>query len=112
MDRDGFRDRSDRFSYLVARENARRIAADPGLLDHARRHLARFSAPDPWQRDGVALWSAILDAGPGEVVRRLLDRSAEGDYARQTAPSFGALPAQMRARLAQNAARPIEEGGA
>ena len=112
MDRDGFRDRSDRFSYLVARENARRIAADPRLLDDARSHLARFLAPDPYQRDGVALWLTILDAGPGEVVRRLLDRSAAGDYARQTAPSFGALPAAVRARLAQAAARPIEEDAA
>ena len=67
---------------------------------------------DPCQREGVALWSVILDAGPSEVVRRLLDRSAEGDYARQTAPSLGALPPQTRARLAQAAGQPVEESDA
>ena len=109
MATDGFRDRGDRFSYLVARENARRIAADPSLVDFAKRHLERFSRPDPHQRDGVALWLKILDAGPGDVVRHLLDRSPQGDYARQTAPSFGGLPAATRSRLAIASSQPIAE---
>lgn len=79
MERDGFRDRNERFRYLVARENARRIAADPSVAEAGRRHLAWFSVPDLYQRDGVALWLGIFAKGPDEVVRCLLERSPQGD---------------------------------
>lgn len=109
MDRDGFRDRNDRYRYLVARENAHRIAQDPAVMEQGRRHLERFSGPDPYQRDGVALWLGIFKNGPDEVIRRLLERTPRGDYARETAPSFGTLPAQTRARLAREAASPLPD---
>lgn len=112
MELDGFHDRNHRYGYLVARENARRIAADPAVAEVGRQHLEAHSAGDPLQRDGTALWRSIFAAGPEEVVRRLLDRSAEGDYARQTAPSFGALPPRMRARLLRLASRPLADAAA
>ena len=75
MDPDGFRDRNHRYSYLVACENARRLAADPRLLETARHHLDRFSRDDPAQRDAYALWSALLDAGAEGVADFLNERS-------------------------------------
>ena len=107
MEPDGFHDRNQRYGYLVARENARRIAADPAVAEAGRRHLEAFSARDPSQRDGALLWRSIFAAGSEEVVRRLLDRSPDGDYARQTAPSFGALPPRTRARLLRLATEPL-----
>ena len=111
MERDGFRDRNARFQYLVARENARRIIADPAVAETGRHHLVRFSVPDPYQRAGVALWLRIFEQGPDEVVRCLLDRSPQGDYARETAPSFGALPVRLRARLVAASHTPLTEDG-
>ena len=110
MAQDGFRDRNDRFSFLIARENARRITHDPAVAEAGRQHLAKFSIPDPHQRAGVALWLQIFEKGPAEVVRCLLDRSPAGDYARQTAPSFGALPADLRKRLAIASCQPLPNG--
>lgn len=107
MEADGFYDRNHRFSYLVARENARRIAQDPAVAEVGRRHLEAFSGQEPAQRDGYLLWLGIFDLGPEEVVRRLLERSPRGDYARQTAPSFGALPARTRVRLLRLAREPL-----
>lgn len=110
MDLDGFRDRNHRYSYLVARETARRIAVDPAVLEAGRRHLDRFSRGDPAQRDGCALWSGLLDAGPEAVVARLTERGERGDYARETAPSFGGLPGPVRTRLLREAAEPLTPG--
>ena len=87
MDRDGFRDHHDRFRYLVARENACRIEADPSVAEAGRRHLVRFSVPDPRQRDGVALWLRIFEKRPDEIVRCLLDRSPPTTQPTSPAPS-------------------------
>ena len=93
----------------MACENARRIAEDPEILKSARRHLDRFSRDDPHQRHGYALWSALLDEGSGTVIARLTERSERGDYARQTAPSFGGLDAATRARLLMQARSPLAQ---
>ncbi len=110
MGSDGFRDRNHRYGYLVARENARRIAEDPAVLEAGRRHLDRFSRGDPAQRDGYALWSSLFDAGAEAVVARLTERGERGDYARETAPSFGGLAGPVRARLSRGAAEPLAAG--
>ncbi len=107
MDPDGFRDRNHRYSYLVACENARRLAEDPHRLFAARRHLDRFSRDDPAQREGYAFWSALLDADPDIIAARLTERGERGDYARETAPSFGGLPGPVRARLLLEAREPL-----
>ena len=98
MEADGFRDRTQRYSYLVACENARRILADPAVLEAGRRHLERFSAGNPHRRDGYALWSALLDDGAAAVTARLTERGERGDYTRETAPSFGGLPGPAAGR--------------
>ena len=95
-----FRDRHDRIDYLKAREEARRILADPGLLASARAFLERAMAPDPQQRDAVALWRAVLARPAPEVAALLVEDSPRGQYARETRPVFGrGLSSQDVARL-------------
>ena len=108
MDPDGFRDRNQRYGYLVACENARRILADPAVLEAGRRHLERFTRGVPQRRHAHALWSALLDAGAAAVAARLTERGGRGDYARETAPSFGGLPGPVRARLLAGARAPLD----
>ncbi len=98
-----FHGRNHRFGYLIACEVARRMAVDPTILDVGARHLARFAAADPHQRAGAELWSGLIVSGPNAVIERLTERSARGDHARQTAPSFGALPPGVRAELLRRA---------
>jgi hypothetical protein len=112
MERDGFIDRSQRFSYLLACENARRIAADGDLLSIASEHLERFARDDPRQRDGYVLWRKLLDGPREAIVAILTERSAEGNYARETAPVFPGLPVAVRTHLLRLARQPIhDEGG-
>ena len=100
---DGFRDRHQLYSFLVARETARRILADPSLIERGRRHLEEFIRPDSAQRDGYRLWSDLLREPPLVIAERLLERSPRGDYTRETAPAFGHLPGPVRARLLREA---------
>lgn len=109
MEVDGFWDRNHRFSYLVAVEIAHRIQGNPGLLVTALTHLERFASGDPRQAKGYALWRHLLTRTPEEIISRLVERSESGDYVRQTAPSFGALPANVRSRLVAAARRPLEQ---
>lgn len=109
MEADGFWDRNQRFSYLVALENARRIRQDPTLIAVASSHLERFTAEDPRQAVGYALWKDLLTKPPEEITARLVERSEAGDYARQTAPSFGALPPKVRSELIAAARTPLAE---
>lgn len=105
MEADCFRNRQQRFSYLVAKENARRIKQDPTLLAEGRRHL---DARLPEFAAGADLWRRLLDEGADAVAAALVERSATGDYVRETAPSFGGLPARTRAALLARAATPLE----
>ena len=41
---------------------------------------------------------------------RLTERGERGDYARETAPSFGGLAGPVRARLSREAAEPLAAG--
>jgi hypothetical protein len=103
MEDDGFRDRHHRYSYLVACEIARRIVEDPTLVESGRRHLLRFSRPDPAQREAYALWERLIDQPVSLIAERLTERSARGDYTRETAPAFGHLPGPVRSRLLREA---------
>lgn len=107
MDDDGFRDRQHRYSYLVACETARRLVENPALIDRGRRHLDRFVRHDPRQSDGYRLWTKLMEEPAAVIAERLTERSPRGDYTRETAPSFGALPGPVRARLLREARSPL-----
>ena len=78
---------------------ARRILDDPSLVERGRNHLEHFIAPDASQRAGYALWARLIAEPPATIAAQLIERSPHGDYVRETAPSFGALPGPVRARL-------------
>jgi hypothetical protein len=109
MEEDGFIDRSQRFSYLLACENARRIADDPSILAGAAEHLERFAGPDPRQREGYRLWRELLDGPAEQIVALLTELSRRGDYARETAPAFPGMPVSMRTRLLGRSRAPLPE---
>lgn len=111
MEPDGFIDCSQRFSYLLACENARRVATDPALLDAASAHLERFSQPDPHQRRGYEMWRALLDGPVDAVVAILVERSTRADYARETAPAFPGLPVATRTELLRLSRSPLPNHG-
>lgn len=95
-----FRDRHDRVDYLKACEEARRIVADPSLLDAARRFVEEAMAPHESMRAHVALWRAVLALPAAEVAALLVEDSAEAQLLRETRPAFGAgLSSQDVARL-------------
>jgi hypothetical protein len=55
-----FHDRHEWIDYLKAREVARRIVADPSMIEDARAFVAWRMEPDPHQRDYAVMWRARL----------------------------------------------------
>lgn len=101
-----FRDRHDRVDYLKAREVARRILADPSLLESGRAFVERFVLPDEHARPHGERWLALLDEGAERVAALLVEDSPEGQLARETRPVFGdgLTPREVRALLDSAAA--------
>jgi hypothetical protein len=62
-----FHDRHEWIDYLKACEMARRIVAEPSMIDDARRFVARWMAPDPHQRDYALMWQDLLSRPPEEI---------------------------------------------
>ena len=108
MESDGFPNRQQRFSYLIALEHAKRVRLDPSLLTEASRHMDRRS---PECRAGEDLWRRTIAEGVEAVVAALTDRSPSGDYARETAPAFGGIPAPRRRELLAAAYLPFDTAG-
>ena len=79
---------------------ARRIAADPGLLERARatlgRWLARYAARPP---AALLEWKALLDRPWPEVAARATALNEEGARLRQSSPLATLLSAPERRRI-------------
>jgi hypothetical protein len=98
-----FHDRHARLAWLKTREVARRLRADPSLVEAARAWLERFAAPDPHQAKAVEVWRAVL-ALPAERIADLLEEdSPRGEFLRDTRPVFSAFDAATMARLVEEA---------
>lgn len=95
-----FRDRHDRIDYLKACEEARRVLADPSLLQSAREYLEAAMAPQANLQAHVARWRVVLALPAAQVAALLVEDSAEGQALRETRPVFGrGLSSQDVARL-------------
>jgi hypothetical protein len=103
MDDRKFHDRHHAFEFLVGCEVARRLLEDPSLIAVARLKLEDQLGDVPSHRDAYNLWSKLLELPVDEVARRLCLNDEEGDYIRQTSPSFIALPEDVRWRLIDEA---------
>ena len=84
-----FHDRHEWIDYLKACEMARRIVAEPSMIDDARRFVARWMAPDPHQRDYALMWQDLLSRPPEEIAAALTEDSPRGRLLRETRPVFG-----------------------
>ncbi len=87
------------FEFLIGCEIAQRLLEDPSLIGIARVKLEEQLAGVPSHRDAYNLWSKLLELPVDEVARQLSLNDEEGDYIRQTSPSFIALPEDVRWRL-------------
>ncbi len=100
-----FCDRHGQVDHLKASEVARRIRADPSLLESARHFLETFVLPDEHARPHGERRLALLDEGEERVVALLLEASPEGQLARGTRPVFGpGLTSRGVARMLEAAA--------
>jgi hypothetical protein len=84
-----FHDRHEWIDYLKACEMARRLVADPSMIDAARRFVATRMQPDPHQRDYALMWQELLSRPPDEIAGALIEDSARGRLLRETRPVFG-----------------------
>lgn len=79
---------------------ARKIADDPGLLEVARRNLARWRARDPERApDYLDDWSRILDKPADRVAGFITSLSPEAVRLRQSSPFAGILTPAERKRI-------------
>lgn len=84
-----FHDRHEWIDFLKAQEIARRIVADPSVIDDARRFMRRHMRPDPHQRAYVEMWDTLLARPPEEIASALVEDSPRGRLLRETRPVFG-----------------------
>lgn len=82
-------DRHEWIDYLKAQEVARRIVAEPSMIDDARAFMDKFMRPDPHQRDYVVMWDDLLSKSPAEVAAALTEDSPRERLLRETSPVFG-----------------------
>jgi len=102
-----FHDRHEWITFLKACEVARRLVADPAMIDDARRFVATRMLPDPHQRDYALMWQDLLAKSPAEIAAALTEDSPRGRLLRETGPVFGkGLTSRDVADLIANARAP------
>ena len=102
-----FHDRHEWITFLKACEVARRLVADPAMIDDARRFVASRMLPDPHQRDYALMWQDLLAKSPAEIAAALTEDSPRGRLLRETGPVFGkGLTSRDVADLIANARAP------
>lgn len=87
---------SDWRSLELHRIVARRLLADPSVLDHALANIAR------WRKTtGVSLdeWESIIAKGPRPVLRVLLGKTQEAARLRSSTPFTGIISPEERAAV-------------
>ena len=79
-----FHDRHEWIDFLKAQQLARRIVADPSMIDDAKRFIDKFMRPDPHQRDYVAMWDELLTKPPSVIAAALTEDSPRGRLLQET----------------------------
>ncbi|MCJ2058486.1 hypothetical protein MKL09_18265 [Methylobacterium sp. J-048] len=87
-----FHDLSKRRSYERTRRVAVRLVDEPGLLANARDYLERHVRTDLRQSRYYVLWTDLLHQDVRQIVRCMLEDTAQGDLLRDTQPVFVVLP--------------------
>jgi hypothetical protein len=84
-----FHDRHERLDYLKVCEVARRIVADPSLIESARRFVEAAMLPDPHQHKYGMIWRELLTKPASEIAAALVEGGERGQLLRETRPVFG-----------------------
>jgi hypothetical protein len=96
-----FRDGHERRAYARAVIVAKRLLADPGLVEEGRKYLDRFIKGDAHQRNIYVLWTKTLELPAAEIAERLLADDSRGESLRATAPVFSVIHAdEIRDQIA------------
>lgn len=86
---------SDRRSYALHRAVADKIRRDPALLRVALTKLDLYEAK-AGQHPPYRRWRQIIQCGPNDVIRALLETSEESQILRSASPFTGILSAEER----------------
>lgn len=84
-----FHDRHEWIDFLKVREVARRIVADPSMIDDARRFVETHMAGDPHQQTYALMWLDLLRLPAEEIAAAMIEDSDRGRLLRETSPPFG-----------------------
>jgi hypothetical protein len=90
---------ADARSLALHREIARRLRADPGLLQRARDRVLTWQRSSQVASTYVEAWRLALEAGLPAVLEVLEDPSERGQALRQASPFAYVIPARERWQL-------------
>lgn len=91
--------RIDERSLAMHRLIARKVRANPALLEEARANLRRARATEGSPSLTLAEWGEILDGDPERVAEFLEDRSERATRLRQSSPFAGILTEEERTAI-------------
>lgn len=83
--------RLDERSLALHRLVAKKLAAEPSLLDLARANVARWQAANHTPSPALAEWEQILDQPLDDIAAMLVERSEHAMRLRQSSPFAGIL---------------------
>jgi hypothetical protein len=83
--------RLDERSLALHRLVARKVQADPALLDKARGNIRRWQEANESPSQALAEWQQILSGGADQVAAFLVERSERATRLRQSSPFAGIL---------------------
>lgn len=87
----------DERSLAFDRLTARKLAADPSLVEKARDNVNRWlKTSSPRNRKVLLEWQEILSRPIDQIIGVLLDESEEGKRLRQSSPFAGVLSQEER----------------
>ncbi len=96
---------ADLRSLALHREVARRLRADPRLLDAAKSRVARWASERTVSSGYVAAWRALLDGPLDELLTTLEVDNEHATALRQASPFAGVLDARERWKIWRAAGR-------
>ena len=89
-------DRLDERSIALHQLVARKLLADPALLDKARANVRRWQRSNSSPSPALMEWEEILRGPVEQVARFLVDRSERATRLRQSSPFAGLLTQDER----------------
>jgi hypothetical protein len=92
-------------SIALHREVARRLRAQPELLDRARKRVSGWADQGSVAPHWVRVWSELLKRPLGDVIAAITDAGQHGCDLRQTSPFAGVIDSATRWRILRDCER-------